>query len=98
MNRDGDDFWLTIDGLTPQQEYRFQYLVDGVIKIADPYTEKVSSPFDDGQIIDENRYPGLQPYPKPKPAKPFLICKRVKRTMIGQRRITCAPPNGFGHL
>jgi len=66
MNRDGDDFWLTIDGLTPQQEYRFQYLVDGVIKIADPYTEKVNSPFDDGQIIDENRYPGLQPYPQTK--------------------------------
>ena len=64
MNRDGDNFWLTINNLNPQQEYRFQYLVNGELKIADPYTEKVSSPFDDGQIIDENRYPGLDAYPQ----------------------------------
>ena len=63
MSRDANYWWLTINGLDPDAEYRFQYLVDGDIKIADPYTTKVGSPFDDPQIIEENRYPGLKPYP-----------------------------------
>lgn len=63
MNQDGDRFWLPLENLSPGVEYRFQYLVDGVIRIADPYSEKISSPFDDPQIINENRYPGLPEYP-----------------------------------
>ena len=63
MQQDGDLFWLTIEDLTPGQEYLFQYLVNGDIKIADPYAEKISSPFDDGEIIAENRYPGLRSFP-----------------------------------
>lgn len=63
MKRDGDKFWLTIHDLIPGEEYRFQYLVDGDIRIADPYTEKVASQYDDAEIIAENRYPGLLPYP-----------------------------------
>lgn len=63
MNRDDDKFWITLSDLQPGEEYRFQYLVDGDIRIADPYTEKVASQYDDAEIISENRYPGLQPYP-----------------------------------
>lgn len=63
MKKDGDRFWLTIDGLSNTEEYIFQYLVDGELRIADPYATKISSQWDDGQIIDENRYPGLQSYP-----------------------------------
>ncbi|WP_425392116.1 alpha-amylase family glycosyl hydrolase [Ekhidna sp.] len=63
MNKDGEQFWITLNKLTAGQEYRFQYLVDGAIRIADPYAEKISSQFDDGEIIEENRYPGLLPYP-----------------------------------
>lgn len=63
MKKDGDHFWLTISGLEKGKEYIFQYLVDGNIRIADPYAEKVSSPYDDPQIINENRYPELLPYP-----------------------------------
>ena len=63
MNKDGDNFWLKIENLVQGQEYRFQYLVDGTLRIADPYTEKMSSQFDDPQIISENRYPNLQAYP-----------------------------------
>jgi 1,4-alpha-glucan branching enzyme len=63
MKKDGEVFWLTLTGLVPGQEYLFQYLVDGEIKIADPYAEKISSPFDDGEIIEENRYPNLNTYP-----------------------------------
>lgn len=66
MNKDDEVFWLSINGLAPGEEYLFQYLVDGEIKVADPYAEKISSPFDDGQISEENRYPGLKAYPNDK--------------------------------
>lgn len=63
---DGEIFWLRISNLVPKQEYIFQYLVDGTIRIGDPYAEKTSDPFDDQQIIQEGRYPGLKPYPSGK--------------------------------
>ncbi|GAA4845073.1 starch-binding protein [Algivirga pacifica] len=55
---DGERFWLQIGGLTPKKEYIFQYLVDGNLRIADPYTEKVADPWND-QYISEETYPGL---------------------------------------
>ena len=66
MRNDGDQFWIEITGLTPGQEYQFQYLVDGEIAIADPYTEKIGSEYDDPEIINDNRYPDLMPYPSEK--------------------------------
>jgi 1,4-alpha-glucan branching enzyme len=66
MRNDGDQFWIEITGLTPGQEYQFQYLVDGEISIADPYTEKIGSEYDDPEIINDNRYPDLMPYPSGK--------------------------------
>lgn len=48
--KDGNYFWITLTGLTPGQEYRFQYAVersDGVRKqISDLYSEKVIYPDD----------------------------------------------------
>ena len=41
---DSSHFWLTITDLEPQKEYIFQYFVDGAIRIADPYADKVSDP------------------------------------------------------
>lgn len=55
-------FWKTITHLTPGKEYIFQYLVDGNIRIGDPYAEKVSDPWND-KFIPEETYPGLLPYP-----------------------------------
>ena len=63
MKKSGDQFWLTLEGLVSGQEYIYQYLVDGSIRIADPYAEKISSQFDDSQIISESRYENLRPYP-----------------------------------
>lgn len=64
MKRTPDDstYWLTVDNLTPQKEYAFQYAVDGDIRIADPYTEKVLDPRND-KYISEETYPNLKPYP-----------------------------------
>ncbi|WP_109831168.1 alpha-amylase family glycosyl hydrolase [Reichenbachiella versicolor] len=66
MNKDGEQFWLTVGGLTKGDNYRFQYLIDGEIRIADPYSEKIGSPFDDPEIIAQNRYPDLENYPNDK--------------------------------
>lgn len=64
MNKtpDGNYWWITINGLTAGTEYSYQYLVDGTLKIADPYTEKVLDPGNDG-TIPATTYPGLKPYP-----------------------------------
>ncbi len=62
MKKDGDYFWLDISNLTPGKEYPFQYLVDGQLKIADPYTEKICDP-DNDKFITSTTYPGLISYP-----------------------------------
>lgn len=64
MNRanDGESYWLRVDGLTPQQEYRMQYLVDDKIRIGDPWSEKILEQGSDNQI-NPVIYPNLIPYP-----------------------------------
>jgi hypothetical protein len=64
MNKtpDGNRWWLTITGLTPGNEYAFQYLVDGTLKIAEPYAEKILDPWNDASI-PPSTYPGLRAYP-----------------------------------
>lgn len=59
---DGLRFWVEIVNLEPGQEYIFQYLIDGAIRVGDPYTEKVSDPWND-QWISNSTYPGLISYP-----------------------------------
>ncbi|MBA2249749.1 MAG: T9SS type A sorting domain-containing protein [Chitinophagaceae bacterium] len=59
---DGNYWWIRINGLTPGTEYAFQYLVDGTLKIAEPYTDKVLDPNND-QFITPTTYPALKPYP-----------------------------------
>ena len=60
MYKDGDYFWLEITGLTPGQEYAYQYFVDGHY-VADPFADKILDP--DDQWIPESIYPNLKPYP-----------------------------------
>ncbi|MCX6270304.1 MAG: alpha-amylase family glycosyl hydrolase [Bacteroidetes bacterium] len=64
MKRSSDTkrYWVQINGLVPQQPYIYQYLVDGNIRIGDPYAEKVSDPWND-QYISPSTYPGILPYP-----------------------------------
>jgi 1,4-alpha-glucan branching enzyme len=59
---DGNSWWITINGLTSGQEYAYQFLVDGVLKIADPYAEKILDPVNDPNI-SSTTYPGLKGYP-----------------------------------
>ncbi len=59
---DGNRYWITLTGLTPGTEYAFQYLIDGDLKVADIYSEKILDPWND-QYIPAVNYPSLKPYP-----------------------------------
>jgi hypothetical protein len=59
---DGARYWVEISGLTPQQQYVFQYLIDGEIRVGDMYCEQVSDPWND-QYISSATYPNLPVYP-----------------------------------
>ncbi|MCB0852826.1 MAG: T9SS type A sorting domain-containing protein [Bacteroidetes bacterium] len=62
LSADSSTFWLTINGLTPGEEYGFQYFVDGELRIADPYADKVLDPWNDPWITNDT-YPDLKDYP-----------------------------------
>lgn len=62
MKKDGDYFWLEVEGLEPQKEYAFQYVIDGKVSVADPYTEKILDPWND-MYIGSDVYPDLLAYP-----------------------------------
>ena len=64
LNKDGDYFWITLNGLTSGKEYGFQYFVDGSILCGDPYSEKILDPWNDKWINEKSPvYPNLKPYP-----------------------------------
>lgn len=58
---DGKYYWITLSNLLPNQEYAFQFLVDGYLRVADPFTHKTLDPND--KDIPLTTYPGLMNYP-----------------------------------
>jgi 1,4-alpha-glucan branching enzyme len=58
---DGNRYWLELTGLPAGQEVAFQYLVDGSLAVADPYTHKILDPENDPYL--KASYPGLKAYP-----------------------------------
>jgi 1,4-alpha-glucan branching enzyme len=86
MNRttSGEHYWLTITGLEAGKEYGFQYFIDGTLKIADPYTEKVLDPWGDDEIIAQGRYPGLIPYPKEKTEHQVSVFQTARAPYVWQ--------------
>ncbi|GAA4324592.1 hypothetical protein GCM10023149_26300 [Mucilaginibacter gynuensis] len=59
---DGNRWWVQVDNLDANTEYAYQYLVDGDIRVADPYTEKILDP-DNDKYIPGTVYPNLKAYP-----------------------------------
>lgn len=67
MKRDGDRFWMTLTGLTPNKEYMFQYLLNTgkeVRPVGDPYSQKVLTEYD--KYISAESYPNPLAYPEGK--------------------------------
>jgi 1,4-alpha-glucan branching enzyme len=59
---DGKTWWVQIDNLDPQKSYGYQFVVDGKLKVADPYAEQLLDPDNDAAIPAAN-YPNIQTYP-----------------------------------
>ncbi len=62
---DRNRFWIRLENLIPKKEYVFQYLIDGTIRIGDPYAEKILDPNND-RFIENTIYPNPTPYPTEK--------------------------------
>ncbi len=62
MKKDGEYFWLTIENLVAGEEYAYQYYIDGELRLADPYTNKVLDGWNDRDIPDRI-YPNLKAFP-----------------------------------
>ena len=64
MNRstDGNTYWIDVEGLTPGDFYAFQYMLNGNIRIADPYSTLLLDPAHD-PWIPPTTWPNLPPYP-----------------------------------
>jgi 1,4-alpha-glucan branching enzyme len=69
---DGERYWLQVNGLTPQTEYRMQYYVDDHIRIGDPYSEKVLEQGSDN-AINPLIYPNLIPFPTGKTVEKVTV-------------------------
>lgn len=59
---DGNYWWVQVDNLNPNTEYAYQFYVDGNLKVADPYCEKILDP-DNDKYINAATYPNLKAYP-----------------------------------
>jgi len=59
---DGTIWWIDVTGLTPSQYYAFQYVVDGDIRIGEPYSNIVLDPLNDW-AVPASTFPGMPEYP-----------------------------------
>lgn len=67
LKKDGDIWWIRLNGLNPDKIYGFQYLLANNVKITDPYTEMVLDPWNDQWInYGITRYPNIKLYPAAK--------------------------------
>lgn len=62
IRSDSVHYWITVNGLTSGNSYRFQYLVDETIRVGDPYSKMVLDPNND-PWIEPGTYPNLIAYP-----------------------------------
>lgn len=58
-------FWITIPGLENDKQYLYYYLIDGQLKVGDPYARLVLDPSND-RYIPSSVYPDLPAYPTQK--------------------------------
>jgi 1,4-alpha-glucan branching enzyme len=91
VDADSVYWWLQIDDLPAGQEYAFQYLVDGSLRIADPYTEKVLDPWHDTYISNAT-YPDLKPYPAGKTTEPVSVFSTTRSSFAWTYSETFTPP------
>lgn len=60
---DSSRFFIEINGLESGKPYVYQYWVEGVIKVGDPFADQVADPWND-EFIPTSVYPNLPTYDK----------------------------------
>ncbi len=88
---DGLRYWIELGNLEPLKEYQFQYLVDGEINIADPYSDKISDPWNDS-FIDGVTYPDLIAYPAGKTTQAVSVIQTARQPYQWKSTGFVAPP------
>lgn len=58
-------FWTTVKGLDDATTYLYYYLVDGTLKVGDPYAKLILDPYNDS-YIPASVFPNLPAYPSDK--------------------------------
>ncbi len=58
-----DRFWIELDGLTPQTNHLYQYVVEYALSIADPYATLILDGYGNDTFIDEATFPNIPAYP-----------------------------------
>ena len=91
MNKsiNGEKYWIEINNLQSNFEYLFQYFVDAQIKIADPYSTKIISEYDNQ--IPNSVYPNLISYPYNKTTHPVSVIKTNQDNYNWQNQSFNAP-------
>lgn len=62
-SNDSSRFFIEVSGLESGKSYVYQYWVEGVIKIGDPFADQVADPWND-EFIPSSVYPNLPIYDK----------------------------------
>lgn len=58
-------FWVTVGGLDNSRMYGYYFLVDGNLRVGDPYARLVLDPYNDKYLLTDV-FPDLPPYPEDK--------------------------------
>ncbi len=69
-----DRFWIEVSGLTSQKNHLYQYLINGTLRVADPYSTLVLTENND-QFINAVTYPDLPAYPTGKTNHAVTVLK-----------------------
>ncbi|RMF09723.1 MAG: T9SS C-terminal target domain-containing protein, partial [Candidatus Neomarinimicrobiota bacterium] len=84
-------WWVEVSGLSVATQYAFQYLVDGTLRIADPYSELILDPWNDGYISNQT-FPDLKPYPHGKTRYPVGVLQTAQTPFQWVYSDTFRPP------
>jgi 1,4-alpha-glucan branching enzyme len=94
MHKDGDRFWIKIGNLDKNKEYVCQYLIDNTIRIADPYTRKISDPWND-KNISSSIYPNLISYPAGQTEIAMVVSTQADNYNWQVSNYTISDPSGL---
>jgi 1,4-alpha-glucan branching enzyme len=76
---DGNKWWIQIDQLDASKSYAYQFLVDGTLKVADPYSEVLLDP-DNDQYVPATNLSNLPSYPTGKTSGIVSVMQATKST------------------